>query len=125
MKIVITASGDPIYQQIGTQIKEMILKKELQPGDMLPSIRLLAKELRISVITTKRAYEELEREGFLETVAGKGCFIRACNEEAIQEEGRKRVETSLAAAVKKARQAGLPLEEIVAMLRVLYEEDEI
>lgn len=77
--IISNASGKPIYEQIVSQIKQLILSNALQAGDALPSMRLLAKDLRISVITTKRAYEELEREGFIETIVGKGSFVASKN----------------------------------------------
>ena len=84
--IISNASGKPIYEQIVSQIKQFILSNALQAGDALPSMRLLAKDLRISVITTKRAYEELEREGFIETIVGKGSFVASKNEDFLKEE---------------------------------------
>ena len=91
MNIIISnSSGKPIYEQISTQIKEHILRGELDRGEALPSMRLLAKELRISVITTKRAYEELERDGFIETVTGKGSFVANKNTELVREEYLKK-----------------------------------
>ena len=104
MDIVIqNTSGKPIYEQITAQIKNQILSGALQAGDALPSMRLLAKELRISVITTKRAYEELERDGFLVTVTGKGSFVAAQNAELLREEALRRTEQALRAAVDTAR----------------------
>ena len=125
MDIVISnASGKPIYEQITGQIKGMILSGVLLEGDALPSMRLLAKELRISVITTKRAYEELEREGFIETVMGKGSFVAGRNMELIREEQLRLAEGYLAQAMGVARQGGIQREELHRMLDLLYEEEE-
>ena len=125
MDIVISnASGKPIYEQITGQIKSMILSGVLLEGDALPSMRLLAKELRISVITTKRAYEELEREGFIETVMGKGSFVAGRNMELIREEQLRLAEGYLAQAMEVARQGGIQREELHRMLDLLYEEEE-
>ena len=96
----------------------------LAAGDALPSMRLLAKELRISVITTKRAYEELEREGFLENVPGKGCFVAHQNRELLREAQLRRVEDILTQAVDEARKGGIPLEELQELLNLLYQGDE-
>ena len=123
MDIVISnADGRPIYEQIVRQIKEQILSGKLQEGEMLPSMRLLARELRISVITTKRAYEELEREGFLDTMAGKGCFVARKNLELVREEQLRRAEDGLQKAVDAARIGNISLEELTEMLRTLYRE---
>ena len=125
MDIVISnASGKPIYEQITGQIKGMILSGVLLEGDALPSMRLLAKELRISVITTKRAYEELVREGFIETVMGKGSFVAGRNMELIREEQLRLAEGYLAQAMEVARQGGIQREELHRMLDLLYEEEE-
>ena len=108
MHIIIRNTGDvPIYEQIVTQIKSAIVSGELTEGESLPSMRLLAKELRISLITTKRAYEELEREGFIVTMTGRGSFVAAKNLELLREEGRKRVEALLTQAADAARTAGI------------------
>ena len=110
MEIIISNSGGkPIYEQITDQLKGQIMSGELQAGDALPSMRLLAKELRISVITTKRAYEELEREGFLTTVPGKGCFVAAQDRELLREARLRKVEEHLSAAVDEAKQGGIEL----------------
>mgnify|MGYP000360297391 CR=1 FL=1 len=123
MEIYISNAGQsPIYAQITSQIKEKILSGELKTGEALPSIRLLAKELRISVITTKRAYEDLERDGFVVTVAGKGCFVAPKNLELMREEQRKKVEGALQCAVDQAKAASIDLEELKEMLSLLYEE---
>lgn len=120
--IISNSSGRPIYEQITAQIKNSILNGELQEGEALPSMRALAKDLRISVITTKRAYEDLERDGFVVTVAGKGCFVAPKNLELMREEQRKKVEGALQSAVDQAKAASIDLEELKEMLSLLYEE---
>lgn len=119
--IIQNTSGKPIYEQITAQIKSQILSGALQAGDALPSMRLLAKELRISVITTKRAYEELERDGFIETVTGKGSFVAAQNTELIREEVLRRTEQALRAAAEIARQGGVTDGEVREMLELVLE----
>ena len=121
--IISNASGQPIYEQISRQIKGAIAGGKLSPGGALPSIRSLARDLRISVITTKRAYEELERDGFIYTVAGKGCFVAEQNLELQRESGLREIEAHLQAAVELSRQCGLTDEELMEMLRVLREEE--
>ncbi|MCI8537159.1 MAG: GntR family transcriptional regulator [Oscillospiraceae bacterium] len=126
MEIIISNSGGkPIYEQITDQIKGQIMSGELQAGDALPSMRLLAKELRISVITTKRAYEELEREGFLTTVPGKGCFVAAQDRELLREARLRKVEEHLSAAVDEAKQGGIELPELIETISILYRGDEL
>ena len=122
--IISNTSGKPIYEQIADQVKEQIMTGALPAGDALPSMRLLARDLRISVITTKRAYEELEREGFLENVPGKGCFVAAQNRELLREAQLRRVEEKLSQAAEEARRAGLGLEELTEMLNILYKGEE-
>ncbi len=123
MDIIISNSGGrPIYEQITSQIKGMIMNGTLKPGEPLPSMRLLAKELRISVITTKRAYEDLERDGFITTIVGKGSFVREADQEFVREERLKAVEGYLQAAVDAARQCGMEEQEVVDILRLLFEE---
>lgn len=123
MEIIISnSSGKPIYEQITAQIKALIMNGSLSPGDPLLSMRLLAKELRISVITTKRAYEDLERDGFITTVVGKGSFVREADREFVKEEQLKAVEGYLQAAVDTARQYGMEEQELVEILKMLYEE---
>lgn len=125
MKIIIAnSSPDPIYEQISRQIKGQILAGELHEGDPLPSIRKLAQDLQISVITTKRAYEELEREGLIDTVGGKGCFVAIQNKELLREKRMKLVEEKLLAAVEESRMLGVGLAELLEMLRLLYQEEE-
>ena len=122
--ILSNTSGKPIYEQIAEQVKEQIMTGALAAGDALPSMRVLARELRISVITTKRAYEELEREGFLENVPGKGCFVAPQNRELLREAQLRRVEDILTQAVDEARKGGIPLEELQELLNLLYQGDE-
>ena len=123
--ILSNSSGKPIYEQISDQVKSQILSGTLAAGDALPSMRLLAKELRISVITTKRAYEELERAGFLENVPGKGCFVAPQNRELMREAQLRRVEERLSQAVDEARKGGFSLEELQEMLNILYQGEEL
>lgn len=123
MDIIISNSSDqPIYEQIVSQIKNEILSGTLSAGDALPGMRTLAKELRISVITTKRAYEELEREGFLETVTGKGSFVAAKNTEFLREEALRRMENALQKAVDIAFQSGISPQEVTETLSLLLED---
>ncbi|NLN83233.1 MAG: GntR family transcriptional regulator [Firmicutes bacterium] len=123
MEIIISnSSKKPIYEQIVVQIKDQIISGLLQEGDALPSMRVLAKELRISVITTKRAYEELEREGFIHTFTGRGSFIAAKNIEFIKEEQLRRAEEHLLNAVEIAKSSSISLVELLEILKTLYEE---
>ena len=124
LKIIISNSDPrPIYEQITVRIKNLIISGELKPGDALPSMRFLAKELRISVITTKRAYEELERGGFIETVAGKGSFVAGMNADFIREEHLRIVEDHLQQAVEAAKSAGITKAELTETLGMLYDEN--
>ena len=123
--ILSNSSGKPIYEQISDQVKSQILSGTLAEGDALPSMRLLAKELHISVITTKRAYEELERDGFLDNVPGKGCFVAPQNRELLREAQLRRVEDILAQAVDEARKGGFSLSELQELLTLLYQGDEL
>lgn len=124
MNILISStSGEPIYAQIVGQIRQMILQGELQSGMPLPSIRLLAKELQISVITTKRAYEELEREGLINSIVGKGSFISGADQEFIKEQRLRIVENKLKEIIEESRQLGLTYSELTEMLKLLYEEE--
>ncbi len=122
MDIIIRSTDNrPIYEQIAAQIKTLILAGRLSPGEVLPSMRVLAKELRISVITTKRAYEELERAGFIITQAGRGSFVAARSPELLREEQLHTVETHLQHAVQAARLAGLRTEEFLEMARTIFQ----
>lgn len=120
--IISNSSNEPIYAQIENQIKAMIMQSELKEGDALPSMRNLAKELRISLITTKRAYEDLERDGFIVTVAGKGCFVAAKNTQLVREENLKEIEKLLAKAVETAKVCGISQNELTDILSVIYKE---
>lgn len=123
MNIYISNSSDkPIYEQIISQIKNAILSGELGPGDALPSLRFLAKELKVSIISTKRAYEELEHDGYIQSVPGKGSFVTEKNRELMREEQFKKVEQHLQQAADTARLSDISLEEMVAVLTLLYEE---
>ncbi|HSN66395.1 MAG TPA: GntR family transcriptional regulator [Fusibacter sp.] len=114
------SSGDPIYEQITSQIKNAIMSGELSEGDALPSMRLLAKELRISVITTKRAYEELENDGFIVSIMGKGSFVATKNLSFMREEHLRKVEALLSQAVDNSKICGLELDELIDMLTIFY-----
>lgn len=121
MDIIIRNTGQtPIYDQITRQIKGLILSGALQEGEALPSMRALARDLRISVITTKRSYEELEREGFITTVPGKGCFVAPRNLELVRENALRQVEEHLQRAVDAARAGGISREEVEETLDILY-----
>lgn len=123
--IIRNTTNQPIYDQICAQIKEQILSGALRPGEALPSIRALAKDLKISVITTKRAYDELEAEGFLYTVAGKGCFVAEKDLDLIREQRLRELEGHLSAAADLARSCGVSAEELINMIHILLEEDSI
>ena len=124
MELVIrNTTNQPIYDQIYSQIKAQIIAGKLSPGEALPSIRALAKDLRISVITTKRAYDELEADGFLFTVAGKGCFVAEKNLALIREQKLKELEDHLDAAVELAAQCGVSSAQLQEMLRILLREE--
>ena len=126
MDIIISNSGDrPIYEQITSQIKNLIMTGALLEGDVLPSMRLLAKELRISVITTKRAYEDLERDGFIETAPGRGSFVAPKNLEFLKEEQMKLAEDHLQKAADIARSSGISLEELTDILTILYKGESL
>ena len=120
--IISNSSNDPIYLQIVNQIKAMIMSGELSPGEALPSMRNLAMQMRVSLITTKRAYEELERDGFIETYTGKGSFVKAQNAELLREENLRQTEEHLQKAVSKAKISGITFDELTDILKMLYEE---
>lgn len=119
--VISNSSPKPIYEQITAQIKRMVLSGQLSPGEALPSMRFLAKELHISVITTKRAYEDLERDGYIETVPGKGCFVAEKNKEAAQQEHAQEVQQMLCQAAALAQTAGITLQEAQDMLNRAWE----
>ena len=120
--IISNSSNQPIYEQIKEQIKNKIITNELKAGELLPSIRNLAKDLRISVITTKNAYDDLEKEGYIETVPGKGCYVANKNVELIREEQMQKVESLVDTAVERAKISGISKEEMENMLNILYDE---
>lgn len=124
MQIIISNySKEPIYEQIYTQVKKHILTNELQPGQSLPSMRQLAKDLDISVITTKRAYEELEKNGFIYSVVGKGSYVSEQNNEMIMERKMKVIEEQLMAAIQNSKEIGVKLSELKELLTLLYKEE--
>ena len=125
MQIIISnSSKEPIYEQIYEQVKKQILKGELQEGQALPSMRQLAKDLHISVITTKRAYEVLEKNGFIYSIVGKGSFVSEQNTEMIKERKMKVIEEKLSEAIQNSKEMGIGLSELKEMLTLLYTEDE-
>lgn len=113
----------PIYEQISSQLKAMIISKDLKPGEALPSIRGLAKSLHISVLTVQKAYDVLQRDGFIETTAGKGCFVSAQNPEFYLEEQQKKIENHFIEAIEIAKMSGINLEKLKSLLELLYEEE--
>lgn len=124
MKIIISnSSKTPIYEQIHTQIKDQIFSGELKPGHHLPSMRQLAKDLNVSLITSKRAYEELEKNGYIYSVVGKGSFVSDQNEEMIKEGKMKGVEEQLLAAIQNSKDIGISLKELQELLTILYKEE--
>ena len=118
--IISNTNGEPIYEQIVKQIKSQIMNGELKEGDALPSMRSLAQALRISVITTTRAYEELERDGFIESYTGRGSFVKAQNMELLKEEYLKKVEAHLREACDYAKRCEISQEELVSILEMIY-----
>ncbi len=123
MNILINnSSGQPLYEQIEEQIKSQILSGELSEGDALPSMRVLAKDLKISIITTKRAYEDLERDGFIVSVTGKGSFVKGLNSEFVRESMLFEIEEMLEKVAEKAAVGGITLEELMERLRIITEE---
>ena len=124
MEIILSNASDrPIYEQIVSQIKEMIMKGELKPGEPMPSMRKLAKELHVSVITTQRAYEDLQRDGFIVTVPAKGTIVSDQNQEFIREENLRRIEKFLSDAAAHGRENGMSLEELKRTLELVYMEE--
>jgi len=125
LRIVITnSSGIPIYEQIKEQIKEAILSDELSEGDTLPSIRQLAKDLKISVITTTRAYSELEAEGFVVNIQGKGCFVSPKNNELVREQLLSKIEDNFLAAISTGKIAKLSRKELLNIFEFIMEENQ-
>lgn len=113
----------PIYEQISDQIKSLIMSGELQSGEAIPSIRSMAKSLHISVLTVQKAYDKLQSDGFIETTAGKGCFVSAQNQDFYLEEQQKKIENHFNEAIEIARSSGIKLDKLIGLLSLLYEED--
>ena len=124
MEIIISNNANkPIYEQITSQIKAMIMSGELQAGDAIPSMRALAKSIHVSVITVQKAYEDLHRDGFIETTVGRGSFVSAQNKDFFQEEQQRRAEEHLQEAADIARSGGIPLSKLVEILTMFYKEE--
>ena len=125
MEILIsTSTSKPIYEQITSQIKAQIMSGELQTGDPIPSMRALAKSLHVSVITVQRAYEDLQRDGFIETTVGRGTFVAPLNRDFYQEEQQRQAEEHLLRAADIGRTSGIPLETLLKILTMFYQEGE-
>lgn len=125
MEIIISSNtSKPIYEQITAQIKAKIMSGELSTGDPIPSMRALAKSLHISVITVQKAYEDLQRDGFIETTVGRGSFVSAQNKDFFQEEQQRMAEEHLAEAADIGRSSGIPLEKLIELLSMFYQEEE-
>ena len=122
--IISNNANKPIYEQITTQIKAMIMSGELQAGDAIPSMRSLAKSIHVSVITVQKAYEDLQRDGFIETTVGRGSFVSARNKEFYQEEQQRIAEEHLQAAANIGRVSNIPLSKLTELLTMFYMEDE-
>ena len=121
--IVSNKTSRPLYEQIVMQVKTQIMNGELKAGEALPSIRALAKSLQISVLTVQKAYDLLQEDGFIETTAGKGCFVSVQNQDFYLEEQQKKIEEHLNEAIEIARTSGIPLNKLLDLLTLLYEED--
>jgi len=125
MEIVVSnRASRPLYEQIASQIKAAIMSGELNAGDPIPSMRALAKSLQISVLTVQKAYETLQSEGFIETTAGKGCYVSAQNQDFYMEEQQKKIEEKFTEAIEIARSSGIDLEKLIGLLSVLCQEDD-
>ncbi len=123
MKLIVNHSSmQPIYEQISGQVKELIMHGELVEGTALPSVRALAKELRVSALTVKKSYDELEMEGFVTTIHGKGSFVSSANQAQMLEEKRKEVEADLEEAIRKGRSCGMSTEEILGLFQIILED---
>ena len=124
MEIIISSNtSKPIYEQITSQIKAMIMSGELKTGDPIPSMRALAKSIHVSVITVQKAYEDLQRDGFIETTAGKGCFVSVQNQDFYLEEQQKKIENYFIEAIEIAKVSGIKLDKLQSLLALLYEEE--
>ena len=125
MEIVVSnKASQPLYEQIASQIKAAIISGELQAGEAIPSERSLAKSLQISILTVQKAYASLQEDGFIETTAGKGCYVSAQNQDFYLEEQQKRIEEKFAEALKIARTSGISLNKLTELLTLMYQEDE-
>ena len=125
MDIIISSNtSKPIYEQITMQIKAMVMNGELKTGDPLPSMRSLAKSIHVSVITVQRAYEDLQRDGFIDTTVGRGSFVAAANVDFIQEEQQRKAESHLLAAAEIGRTNGIALDKLIELLRIFYDTEE-
>ncbi|WP_150274419.1 GntR family transcriptional regulator [Paenibacillus tepidiphilus] len=125
MEIIISSnSSKPIYEQITSQIKAMIMNGELQTGDPIPSMRSLAKSIHVSVITVQKAYEDLQRDGYIETTVGRGSFVAAQSKDFMREELQRKVEQYLELAAETARSGGIPLAKLTELLTIFYTEEE-
>ena len=123
MKIIINHSSmQPIYEQISGQIKDLIIHGELTEGTVLPSVRTLARELRVSALTVKKSYDTLELEGFIQTIHGKGSFVSSANQAQMLEEKRREVEAELENAIRKSRSLGMNNEELTELFHIILEE---
>lgn len=124
MEIVVSNKASrPLYEQISSQVKAQIMSGELRAGEALPSIRALARSLQISVLTVQKAYDQLQTDGFIETTAGKGCYVSARNQDFYLEEQQKRIEEKFGEAIEIARASGISLDKLRELLTLLYEED--
>ena len=124
MEIVVSNKASrPLYEQIVSQIKTQIMSGELKAGEALPSIRSLAKSLQISILTVQKAYDILQEDGFIETTAGKGCYVSVRNQDFYLEEQQKKIEGGFNDAIEIARMSGIPLDKLISLLTLLYEED--
>lgn len=124
MEIVVSNHASrPLYEQIAAQIKAAIMSGELKAGEALPSVRSLAKSLKISVLTVQKAYATLQEDGFIETTAGKGCFVSAQNQDFYLEEQQKKIEEHFTKAIEIARSSGIELQKLTGLLTLLYEEE--
>lgn len=125
MEIVVSNKASrPLYEQIATQIKTAIMSGELKAGEPIPSVRALAKSLHISILTVQKAYSTLQEDGFIETTAGKGCYVSAQNQDFYLEEQQKKIEERFSEAVEIARASGISFDKLIELLTILYEEDD-
>ena len=125
MEIVVSnKASSPLYEQIATQIKAAIMSGELKAGEAIPSVRAVAKSLHISILTVQKAYATLQEDGFIETTAGKGCYVSAQNQDFYLEEQQKKIEEKFSEAVGIARTSGINLDKLISLLTLLYQEDD-